>query len=163
MAAIQAPARSQAITDQTQSKPNNFTLIMTRCVCQYTSSQDNSLTAFNWAAMTAVYVLLYRFGWIILCHLYSLLYRWFVKTVDIYIDFILLTLMENCVLNVHLYSVLQILNLKLILKKWKGHLSLLKGRVGDLSIRGTWYDVLPACQLMLIHTFVHSVLAQRLG
>ncbi|CAM4531805.1 unnamed protein product [Leuciscus chuanchicus] len=47
MAAIQARARSQAITDQTQSKPNNFTLIMTRCVCQCTSSQDRSLTALN--------------------------------------------------------------------------------------------------------------------
>lgn len=47
------PFKPGPITAQRQSKSNNFTLIMTRCVCQYASSQGNSLTAFHWATMAA--------------------------------------------------------------------------------------------------------------
>lgn len=45
------PFKKGPITAQRQSKSNNFTLIMTRCICQYTSSQGNSLTAFHCATM----------------------------------------------------------------------------------------------------------------
>lgn len=47
------PFKPGPIAAQRQSKSNSFTLIMTRCVCQYTSSQGNSLTAFQWATMNA--------------------------------------------------------------------------------------------------------------